>query len=68
MTDPSAFWNDKEKTIMTPTSFAFLLVKFQDINDELMTKSDAEQMFSAAGSGTLNALTGFKTTPTVIWI
>ena len=45
---------------MALISFAFLLVKFQGSNDEPMTTSEAEQMFTAAGSGTLNVVDWFR--------
>ena len=45
---------------MTTKPFAFLLVKFQGSNDEPMTKAEAEQMFTAAGSGTLNVVDWFQ--------
>jgi hypothetical protein len=45
---------------MTQKPFAFLLVKFQGSNDEPMTKAEAEQMFTAAGSGTLNVVDWFQ--------
>jgi len=43
----------------TQTPMAFLLVKFQGSNDEPMTKADAEQMFTAAGRGTMNVVDWF---------
>lgn len=45
---------------MTQKSFAFLLVKFQSSNDEPMTIAEAQQMFTAAGSGTLNVVDWFQ--------
>ena len=43
----------------TQTPMAFLLVKFQGSKDEPMTKADAEQMFTAAGRGTMNVVDWF---------
>ena len=43
----------------TQSPMAFLLVKFQGSNDEPMTKADAEQMFTAAGRGTMNVVDWF---------
>lgn len=44
-------------TIKTP--MAFILVKFQGSNDEPMTKSDAEKMFTSTGCGTMNVVDWF---------
>ena len=43
----------------TQTPMAFLLVKFQGSKDEPMTIADAEQMFTAAGRGTMNVVDWF---------
>ena len=43
----------------TQTPTAFLLVKFRNSNDEPMTKAAAEQMFTAAGRGTMNVVDWF---------
>jgi hypothetical protein len=41
------------------TPIAFFLVKFQGSNDEPMTVSEAEEMFTAAGRGTMNVVDWF---------
>lgn len=44
---------------MNQTPMAFLLVKFKGSNDEPIIKADADQMFTAAGRGTMNVVDWF---------
>ncbi|MFN8123839.1 MAG: hypothetical protein U0237_15585 [Thermoleophilia bacterium] len=43
----------------TPTSLAFVLVRFKDDPSEPLSPTAAEQMFTAAGRGTLNVVDWF---------
>jgi hypothetical protein len=43
----------------TQTPMAFLLVKFDGSNSEPMAKAEADQMFTAAGRGTMNVVDWF---------